>query len=111
MQNKVRSLACDMASLPIIVGICVLSISFGAQAQDSFPKITPELYDKLNKDLDTTWPHDPAVPELPPMPVTDDPKPHPDAFLWTHFRDNVYPPRVEGTPTPRTRMSRADPGR
>ena len=29
---------------------------------DPFPKITPELYDELNANLDTTWPHDPAVP-------------------------------------------------
>ena len=26
----------------------------------TFPKITPELYDELNANLDTTWPEDPA---------------------------------------------------
>ncbi len=87
-----RSLARDTASLSIILCICTLSISFGARAEDSFPKITPELYDKLNANLETTWPHDPAVPELPPMPVADNPEHDPNAFLWTHFKDNVYPP-------------------
>ena len=75
MKDKVRSPAHDMVSLSVIVCICTLSISFGAQAQDSFPKLTPELFDKLNVDLETTWPHDPAVPELPPMPTTDNPPP------------------------------------
>ena len=41
--------------------------------KNPFPKLTPELYDDLNKNPDTTWPHDPAVPELPPLPVTDEP--------------------------------------
>ena len=59
-------------------------------------KITPGLYDELNASLDTTWPDDPAVPELPPMPVTDDPQMNQNAFLWTHFKDNVYPPREVG---------------
>ena len=34
-------------------------VSVSALAQEKpFPKITPELYDKLNANLDTTWPHD-----------------------------------------------------
>ena len=82
----------------------LLALYLGAQAADEFPKLTPELMDKLNANLDTTWPHDPAVPELPPMPVTDDPQMNPDAFLWTHFKDNIYPPREVGVPTPRTRI-------
>jgi 2-hydroxychromene-2-carboxylate isomerase len=80
-----------------------LAGSLGAQAQE-FPKITPELYDKLMYDLEVDWPKDPAVPELPPMPTTDDPKMNQNAFLWTHFNDNVYPPRVKGVPTARTRI-------
>ena len=60
-------------TLVALVTCLMLIASFGAQAEDSFPKITPELYDKLNASIDTTWPHDPAVPDLPPMPVTDDP--------------------------------------
>ncbi len=71
---------------------------------ESFPKITPELFDQLNANLDTTWPHDPAVPDLPPMPETDDPKHDPNAFLWTHYADNVYPPKVEGVPERRTEI-------
>jgi len=72
----------------LVAAIAVLMVlsSFGVQAQD-FPKITPELYDRLNASIDTTWPHDPAVPDLPPMPVTDDPVMNPNAFLWTHFHD------------------------
>ena len=75
---------------------------------ETFPKITPELYDKLNANLDTTWPNDPAVPDLPPMPATDDPEHDPNAFLWTHFNDNVYPPKVDGVPTARTRIVTED---
>jgi len=71
---------------------------------DQFPKITPELYDDLNANLDTTWPNDPAVPELPPMPVTDNPPADPNAFLWSHFADNVYPPREKGVPERRTEI-------
>jgi len=82
------------ASLALLAGLLLL-VSVGAQAEEAFPKITPELYDKLNASLDTTWPHDPAVPDLPPMPVTDDPGMNQNAFLWTHFKDNVYPPRIQ----------------
>ena len=82
----------------------VLFASFSAQAEEEFTYQTPELMDKLNASLDTDWPQDPAVPELPPMPVTDNPKMDQNAFLWTHFNDNIYPPRVEGAPEPRTRI-------
>ena len=30
--------------------------------EEKFPKLTPELYDELNKSLDTTWPHHPDRP-------------------------------------------------
>jgi len=94
--------------MSVAVFVCLMVLaSFSALAQD-FPKITPELYDELNASIDTTWPHDPAVPELPPMPVTDDPVMNPNAFLWTHFKDNVYPPRVVGVPTARTRIVTED---
>jgi len=75
---------------------------------DQFPKITPELYDELNANLETTWPNDPAVPELPAMPVTDNPEHNPNAFLWTHFDDNIYTPEVEGVPDRRTRIVTED---
>ena len=88
----------------IAIAALMVGCSFGAQAEDSFPTLTPELYDKLNASLDTTWPDDPAVPDLPPMPVTDDPGMNQNAFLWTHFDDNVYPPRVQGVPELRTRI-------
>ena len=96
------------SGIVVAIMIALLLASFGAQAEDKFPKITPELYDKLNASMDTTWPHDPAVPDLPPMPVTDNPEMNPDAFLWTHFKDNVYPPRVVGVPTARTRIVTED---
>ena len=95
------------AAVFVLIG-AVFFIPIAAQAEDAFPKITPELMNKLNANLDTTWPNDPAVPELPPMPVTDDPKPNPDAFLWTHFADNIYPPRVAGVPARRTRIVTED---
>ncbi len=95
------------ASAVLLTGLMLIA-SLGVQAQDQFPKITPELYDDLNKSLDTTWPHDPAVPDLPPMPVTDDPENDPNAFLWTHFNDNIYPPKVLGVPTLRTRIVTED---
>jgi hypothetical protein len=44
--------------------------SFSAQAQNPFP-ITPALIDSLN-DPNAEWPNDPAVTDLPPLPVTDD---------------------------------------
>jgi 2-hydroxychromene-2-carboxylate isomerase len=97
-----------MTATVICASAVLILVAPFATAQDSFPKLTPELYDKLNKDLDTTWPHDPAVPELPPMPVTDDPKMNQEAFLWTHFRDNVYKPKIEGVPAPRTRLVTED---
>ena len=98
---------CFRLPMMLLTGLMLMA-SFGAQAEDPFPKITPELYDELNASLETTWPHDPAVPDLPPMPVTDDPQMNPNAFLWTHFDDNVYPPRVKGVPMPRTRIVTED---
>ncbi len=91
----------------LLTGLVIIA-PLGAQAEKTFPKLTPELMDELNANLDTDWPHDPAVPDLPPMPVTDDPKPDPDAFLWTHFKDNIYPPKVTGVPAPRTRIVTED---
>ncbi len=99
MQNNLR-----LAGAVMLLVVALVFTPLFAQAKDKFPKITPELMDKLNKDLDTTWPHDPAVPELPPMPVTDNPAMDQKAFLWTHFNDNIFPPRVEGAPERRTRI-------
>lgn len=65
------------------------------------PFLTPELMDRLS-DMDATWPHDPAVPKLPPLPATDDPPLDPDSFLSAHYRDNIHPPKVEGMPARRT---------
>jgi len=78
--------------------IFILALSLGAQAQDTFP-VTPELLDSRHA-LDATWPHDPAVPDLPPLPVTDDPSPVKDSFLTSHYYDGVHPPKVEGPPAP-----------
>ena len=103
-----KNTSLSLRKLTALLAGCLVMTSFGAQAEDAFPKITPELYDKLNASLDTTWPHDPAVPDLPPMPVTDDPGMNQNAFLWTHFKDNVYAPRVVGVPTARTRIVTED---
>ena len=91
----------------LLTGLMIFS-SASAQAEEAFPKITPELMDSLNESLETTWPNDPVVPDLPPMPVTDNPQHDPNAFLWTHFNDNIYPPKVLGVPTARTRIVTED---
>ena len=80
----------------------MLIASFGAQAQDPFP-VTPELLDSP----DATWPHDPAVPELPPLPDTDDPPPPEDNFLATHGSNGVHPPQKE-VPAPLTALVSED---
>jgi len=97
--------------LPVLVALLaglMIFTSANAQAEEAFPKITPELMDSLNESMDTTWPNDPVVPDLPPMPVTDNPQHDPNAFLWTHFNDNIYPPKVLGVPTARTRIVTED---
>jgi len=87
----------------VALGFLILFLaSFGAQAKDQFPKITPELIDSLTGP-DATWPHDPAVPDLPPMPVTDDPGLNPDSFLTTHYNERIHPPKEgPGWPAPLT---------
>jgi 2-hydroxychromene-2-carboxylate isomerase len=69
--------------------------------QAPFP-LTPEFYDANLMDSDATWPTDPAVPELPPLPATDDPEPPVDNFLNVRFWDGLHAPK-EGPPTPRPR--------
>ena len=64
--------------------------------QQNFP-VTAGLLDSLN-DTDATWPHDPAVPKLPPMPDTDETPTGPDSFLESHFDDAVHTPAVQGVP-------------
>jgi 2-hydroxychromene-2-carboxylate isomerase len=83
--------------IPLFAVLMVI-VPFGAQAQDPFP-VTPELLDSLTG-TDATWPDDPAVPDLPPMPVTADPPPVTDSFLTTHYFDGVHPPMVDGPPPP-----------
>ncbi|QEY31003.1 hypothetical protein EVJ50_00770 [Synechococcus sp. RSCCF101] len=93
----------SLRKLAALCAMASLGLPAAVSAED-FPRITPQLMDRLNTGLDTTWPKDPAVPDLPPMPVTDDPQMNPEAFLWTHFHDNIYPPQKSGVPTPRTRI-------
>ncbi len=63
-----------------------------------FP-VTPELLDSVTGP-DADWPHDPAVPELPPMPATDDPGLDPDSFLTSHYTEFTHPPKVANPPPP-----------
>jgi len=78
----------------------VLTVPFAAQAEEKNPfPVTPEFLDK-QKGHDGTWPNDPAVPKLPPLPVTDDPGLDPDSFLTSHFTNTVYPPKVANPPPP-----------
>jgi 2-hydroxychromene-2-carboxylate isomerase len=84
----------------IALGFCImLFASSEAVAKDAFPKLTAELLDSL-AGPDATWPHDPAVPDLPPLPVTDDPPPVKDSFLTSHYFDSVHPPKVADPPSP-----------
>ena len=65
MMKKMKTTRCNTPTTAAAIGAwaaVLLLVAPFATAQD-FPKITPELYDKLNKDLDATWPHDPAVPK------------------------------------------------
>lgn len=83
----------------VLLIVLFVSLPFQVGAKD-FPAITPELLDELN-DPDATWPHDPAVPELPPLPDTDDPPPPKDNFLATHAGNGVNPAQ-KALPTPLT---------
>ena len=76
-----------------LLTVLVLTAPLGAQEKSPFP-VTPELLDKLNN-KDATWPHDPAVPELPPLPATDDPPPSKDNWLALHADDGVHPPQAK----------------
>ena len=74
-----------------------------------FP-LTPEFYDANLQDADATWPKDPAVPELPPLPTTDDPDPPADNFLAAHFWDGLHTPKAPPIPRQRTQpVTSADP--
>ena len=64
-----------------------------------FP-LTHEYYEGHLRDHEATWPTDPAVPDLPPLPSTDDPGLDPEAFLTTHYTNTLYPPKVAGPPAP-----------
>ena len=66
--------------------------------QNPFP-VTPEFLDS-QKGADGTWPDDPAVPKLPPLPVTDDSGLDTGSFLTTHYTNTVYPPKVANPPPP-----------
>jgi 2-hydroxychromene-2-carboxylate isomerase len=48
------------------------------------------LIDSLT-DHDATWPHDPAVPDLPPLADTEDPPVPEDNFLRSHYWDGLHP--------------------
>jgi 2-hydroxychromene-2-carboxylate isomerase len=78
-------------------------VNSSKSAQNPFP-VTPELLDSLSGP-DATWPHDPAVPDLPPLPVTDDPPPVKDSFLTSHYFDSVHQPKVEYPPLPRREVA------
>ena len=80
------------SSVALLTGLLLVA-PLGAQAKDPFP-VTPKLIDRLN-DPDAEWPHDPAVPDLPPLPSTDEPPPPKDNWLATHAFDGIHPPQKE----------------
>ena len=87
----------------LLMGMLFDSFSAQAQAQVQAPfPVTPELLDSLNSP-DATWPKDPAVPDLPPLPNTDDLPPPKDNFLKMHYWDGIHRPAATAPPT-RSRM-------
>ena len=56
--------------------------------------------DKLTG-MDADWPHDPNVPELPPVPDATNPPPFKDNWLWKYYDDHMRPPRAT-RPGPKT---------
>ena len=69
---------------------------------DPFP-LTPVFDDANLMDPDATWPNDPAVPDLPPIPTTDDPEAPADNFLNQVFWDGLHTPKNGPSPRARTR--------
>jgi len=49
--------------------------------EETMPKYDRTITDKLTG-MDADWPHDPSVPELPPVPDAVNPPPPPDNFNW-----------------------------
>lgn len=90
----------------LVSGCAVLMVlaSLGAHAQTpeeltpDWAPLTPEYYEKHLRGEEATWPDDPAVPDLPPLPVTDDPGLDPNAFLTTHYTNTLYPAKIPGPP-------------
>jgi 2-hydroxychromene-2-carboxylate isomerase len=80
-----------MVACPIAMAL--LTAPVGAQDKSPFP-ITPEYYDANLNSEDSTWPKDPAVPDLPPVPDTDDPKPPADNWLAQRYWDGLHTPKV-----------------
>jgi hypothetical protein len=55
-------------------------------------KVRREDVDKLTS-MDADYPHDDAVPELPPVPDAVNPPPPPDNWNWSRFNDDIHPQR------------------
>jgi 2-hydroxychromene-2-carboxylate isomerase len=66
------------------------------------PKYDYKEIDELTS-MDDDWPHDPAVPELPPIPDAVNPPPPEDNFNWLHFQDDNHPQKAP-FPTPRAEI-------
>jgi len=56
------------------------------------PKVTADWIDS-HTGADADWFDDPNVPEMPPIPSTDDPVPPADNYLATHYYDGLHPPQ------------------
>ena len=66
------------------------------------PKYDYKEIDELTS-MDDDWPHDPAVPELPPIPDALNSPPPEDNFNWLHFQDDNHPQKAP-FPTPLTEI-------
>lgn len=90
--NILKSIAVCLACSGFAIGF---STTVGA---DDFP-ITKEFLES-QRGPDGVWPDDPAVPDLPPLPNTDDPGLDPNSFLTLHYTNTVFPPKVANPPPP-----------
>ena len=65
-------------------------------------KVYRQEVDKLTS-IDAVYPHDDAVPALPPVPDAVNPPPPPDNFQLSRFQDDIHPQQIP-FPTPLTEI-------
>jgi hypothetical protein len=61
-----------------------------SEGNKTMPDFTRFDVDKLTS-MEDDYPHDPNVPDLPPVPDAVNPPPPRDNWNWTRFNDDVHP--------------------